>query len=42
MTKLIIFDLDGTLIDTRKDIADACNYALCQCGYPPWTNTICW
>lgn len=35
MTKLIIFDLDGTLIDTRKDIADACNYALCQCGYPP-------
>ena len=35
MTKLIIFDLDGTLIDTRKDIADACNYALEQCGYPP-------
>lgn len=35
MTKLIIFDLDGTLIDTRKDIADACNYALCRCGYPP-------
>ena len=35
MTKLIIFDLDGTLIDTRKDIADACNYALSRCGYPP-------
>ena len=35
MTKLIIFDLDGTLIDTRKDIADACNYALGRCGYPP-------
>lgn len=34
MTKLIIFDLDGTLIDTRKDIADACNHALEQCGYP--------
>lgn len=35
MTKLIIFDLDGTLIDTRIDIANACNYALKQCGYPP-------
>lgn len=34
MIKLIIFDLDGTLIDTRKDIADACNHALKQCGYP--------
>ena len=33
MTKLIIFDLDGTLIDTREDIANACNYALEQCGY---------
>jgi phosphoglycolate phosphatase len=35
MFKLIIFDLDGTLIDTRKDIAEACNYALGKCGYPP-------
>ena len=35
MTKLIIFDLDGTLIDTREDIANACNYALEQCGFPP-------
>ena len=35
MFKLIIFDLDGTLIDTRKDIAEACNYALAKCGYPP-------
>ena len=34
MTKLIIFDLDGTLIDTREDIANACNYALEQCGFP--------
>ncbi len=34
MTKLVIFDLDGTLIDTREDIANACNYALEQCGYP--------
>ena len=35
MFKLIIFDLDGTLIDTRRDIAEACNYALGKCGYPP-------
>jgi 2-phosphoglycolate phosphatase len=27
-TKVIIFDLDGTLIDSRQDIADAVNYAL--------------
>ncbi len=34
MTKLIIFDLDGTLLDTREDIANACNYALRMCGCP--------
>lgn len=33
-TKLAIFDLDGTLIETREDIADACNHALRMCGYP--------
>lgn len=34
MRKLIIFDLDGTLLDTREDIANACNYALKMCGCP--------
>lgn len=34
MTRLIIFDLDGTLLDTREDIANACNYALKKCGCP--------
>lgn len=34
MIKLIIFDLDGTLIDTRTDLANACNHALAECGFP--------
>jgi phosphoglycolate phosphatase len=34
MMKLVIFDLDGTLLDTREDIANACNHALRMCGYP--------
>ena len=34
MVKLVIFDLDGTLIDTMEDIAGACNHALEACGCP--------
>ena len=33
-TKLIIFDLDGTLLDTLKDLAQACNHALEMCACP--------
>lgn len=32
--KLIIFDLDGTLLDTVHDIAASVNYALTQSNYP--------
>ena len=34
MKKLVIFDLDGTLLDTIADLAAAANYALQQLGYP--------
>ena len=33
-TKLIIFDLDGTLLDTLEDLAQACNHALEMCACP--------
>ena len=31
---LIIFDLDGTLINTIDDLGQACNHALQACGFP--------
>ena len=31
---IIIFDLDGTLLNTIDDLGYACNYALKQTGYP--------
>lgn len=34
MKKLIIFDLDGTLLNTIADLAMATNHALQQLGYP--------
>lgn len=34
MKKLIIFDLDGTLIDTLDDLKNSVNYALEKYGYP--------
>lgn len=32
---LFVFDLDGTLVDSRRDIADAANAVLVECGHPP-------
>ena len=33
----ILFDLDGTLLNTLEDLLDATNYALEVCGYPART-----
>lgn len=30
----VIFDLDGTLLDTLDDLADSVNYAMSACGFP--------
>ncbi len=34
MKKLVIFDLDGTLLNTIADLGNATNHALEQCGFP--------
>lgn len=34
MTGLVIFDLDGTLLNTIDDLAISTNYALSRCGFP--------
>ena len=33
----VVFDLDGTLLDTLQDLANAVNYALEQQGMPKRT-----
>jgi phosphoglycolate phosphatase len=32
MTELVVFDLDGTLIDSRRDLADSANLLVGECG----------
>lgn len=34
MTDTIVFDLDGTLLNTLDDLMDSTNYALLACGFP--------
>lgn len=35
MVKLIVYDLDGTLVDTRRDIAEAANHLRARMSLPP-------
>ena len=35
--RLVIFDLDGTILDTLEDLAAAGNHALSVCGMPQRT-----
>ena len=34
----VLFDLDGTLLDTLDDLMDSCNHALSTIGAPPRTR----
>jgi phosphoglycolate phosphatase len=38
--KLIVFDLDGTLVDSRRDIADSANDTLIECGAKPLAEEV--
>ena len=36
--KLIVFDMDGTILDTLADLTTTTNYVLAKHGYPPKTK----
>jgi phosphoglycolate phosphatase len=36
--KLLVFDLDGTLVDSRRDLAQSANDLLAECGCPVQTD----
>lgn len=40
MIQLIVYDLDGTLIDSSKDIANAVQFSLTQLGLPTVSETL--
>jgi phosphoglycolate phosphatase len=39
--KTLLFDLDGTLLNTLTDLSNALNHALSRNGYPTHTETAC-
>lgn len=38
MVRLVVFDLDGTLVDSQKDLADAANALIADLGGTPQTD----
>ena len=40
MTQLAIFDLDGTLVDSRRDLATAINALVRELGAPPFSEEV--
>ena len=36
MIKAVLFDLDGTLVNSLADLADSTNFALNELGFPPY------
>ena len=39
MINFIVFDLDGTLVDSRRDLAESANTLLAACGCPTQSET---
>lgn len=40
MKQLVIFDLDGTLVNSIADLGSACNFALEQMGFPTHSKSV--